>query len=104
MTIATEKITFLEDTGIIEVDVSQVEDSFKEIINRINEEDLRVVLSENGQQKGVIISTEAFLFLERIIEKIEDEIDVANAEKVLAETKPEEYISWEKIKQEREEE
>lgn len=99
MTIATEKITFLEDTGIIEVDVSQVEDSFKEIINRINGEDLRVILSENGQQKGVIISTEAFLFLERMIEKIEDEIDVANAEKILAD--PNEIpVSLEQIKQE----
>ncbi len=43
---------------------------------------------------------EAFEFLERMVEKIEDEMDIEEAERILAPTKPEDYRFYEQLRQE----
>ncbi len=88
-----------EDSSIIEINIASAQENLGKIVQEVSEEDRRVILSENGEQKAVIISVEAFAFLERMIEKIEDEMDLAEAEKILAQTKPEDYITFEQVKE-----
>lgn len=99
-TIQPMRIEIEADNSMMEMTIKEAQIKLQEIVQKVNDDDERVILTENGEQKAVIISVEAFAFLHRMIEKIEDEIDLAEAEKILAETKPEDYIPFEVINQE----
>ena len=49
---------------------------------------------------AAIISMEAFEFLERMVEKMEDEIDLADSMAALAEIEEQGAIPWEDVKKE----
>ena len=59
-----------------------------------------IILLQNGEQVAALISIEELHLLERWIEEEENRIDVADAQKILAETKKEDWIPFEQIKAE----
>lgn len=83
-TIQPVTIEIEADNSMMEMTIKEAQIKLQEIVQKVNDDDERVILTENGEQKAVIISVEAFAFLHRMIEKIEDEIDLAEAEKRLS--------------------
>lgn len=59
-----------------------------------------IVLHQNGEQVGALISMEDLYLLKRLIEEEENRIDIADAQKILAETKESDWIPFEQIKAE----
>lgn len=100
MTTIIKSLAIGENRAIDEINLKEAQRELFDIVEQVKAEDKRIILSENGEQKAVIISVEAFSFLQKMIDKIEDEIDIAEAEKILGETKPKDYVSLEQIKQE----
>jgi prevent-host-death family protein len=76
----------------------EARDNFASTVSRVAAGEERVIVSQDGKEVAAIISTDEFCFLERVIEKLEDEMDVEEAKKILAETNPEDYIPYERIK------
>ncbi len=89
-----------EDSPIVRVSADEARDKFAETVSRVAAGEQRVIVSQDGKDVAAIISIEEFWFLERVIEKLEDEMDVEEAKKILAETNPEDYIPYEQIKKE----
>lgn len=59
-----------------------------------------IILHQNGEQVAALISIEDLHLLERLIEEEEDRIDIADAQKILAETKESDWIPFEQVKAE----
>ena len=59
-----------------------------------------IVLDYNGEQVAALISIEDLHLLERLIEEEEDRLDIADTEKILAETKESDWIPFEQVKAE----
>ena len=57
-----------------------------------------IVLHQNGEQVAALISIEDLHLLERLIEEEEDRIDIADAQKILAEAKEQGTVPWSDIK------
>jgi PHD/YefM family antitoxin component YafN of YafNO toxin-antitoxin module len=71
-----------------------------EIVQQVAADDKRVILLQDGQKMAAIISMEAFEFLERMVEKLEDEIDIADSLAALAEAEEKGTIPWEDLRKE----
>lgn len=57
-----------------------------------------IILHQNGEQVAALISMEDLHLLERLIEEEEDRIDIADAQKILAEAKEQGTVPWPDIK------
>lgn len=57
-----------------------------------------IILHQNGEQVAALISMEDLHLLERLIEQEEDRIDIADAQKILAEAKEQGTVPWSDIK------
>jgi prevent-host-death family protein len=102
MTATIKQIPVYQDEGIIRINVNEAQAKLTEILQEVNNEDQRFILTENGQNKAVIISLEAFEFVERMIQKVEDEIDLEAIHKARKQRKnaQEKNISWDELKHE----
>ena len=69
----------------IHLSVAEAQSKLAEIVGRVAAEDRRVILSKNGKDVAVIISLEAFWFLEKMIELAGDELDAEDSLPSLAE-------------------
>ncbi len=96
----TPQTWLTEEDNTISLSVADLQSKLTEIVQQVAAEDTRVILSQEGKKIAAVISMEAFEFLERMVEKIEDEMDIEEAQRILAETKPEEYTSYEQLRQE----
>jgi PHD/YefM family antitoxin component YafN of YafNO toxin-antitoxin module len=94
------QVSLLEAEEMVFLDAADAQIDLPGIVQQVAANDQRVILTLEGKKMAAIISLEAFEFLERMIEKIEDEIDIQEAERILAESKPEDYITLEQLKQE----
>lgn len=59
-----------------------------------------VILHQDGKAVAALISIKDLNLLDRLIEEEEDRLDLAEAEKILAEVEKEGTVSWESIKAE----
>lgn len=59
-----------------------------------------IILHHGGEQVAAVISIKDLHLLERLIEEEEDRIDIKDAQKILAETKEEDWIPFEQLKAE----
>ena len=57
-----------------------------------------IILHQNGEQVAALISMEDLHLLKRLIEEEENRIDLADAQKILAETKEQGTVPWSDIK------
>ena len=63
---------------------SAAQDEFATILNRVADGKERIVLHRDGKPVAAVIPVEDLKLLERLIEEEEDRIDLAKAERVLA--------------------
>lgn len=92
--------TYTEDSPIIHFTTTEAQTRLTEIVQQVAAEDQPVILNHNGENLAAIISLEAFEFLERMIEKLEDEIDIATIHEDRKNPEKELNITLEKLKQE----
>jgi prevent-host-death family protein len=74
--------------------VTEIRDNFSDAINRVAYQGERIIVRRSGRDVVAMIPINDLALLE----KIEDQIDIADAEKILAETK--QWIPYEKIRKE----
>jgi prevent-host-death family protein len=89
-----------EAEDMVRLTIADVQTKLPEIVRQVAADDKRVILLQDGKEMAAIISLEAFEFLERMAEKIEDEIDLADSLAALAEAEEKGTISWESLRKE----
>ncbi len=65
----------MNNEGVISITVNEAQNHLNEIIAQIEKNDVPVIITHQGKEKAVMISLEAFAFLEKMIFQQEDEID-----------------------------
>lgn len=79
------------------ITASEARDEFADIINRVAFGRERVTIRRRGKELVAVIPIEDLRLLERLEEAAEDEIDLEEARKILADP-TEERIPWEDVK------
>ena len=98
--VMTEEYITPEDSPVVRLSVEELRDRLDEILTRVASGEERAIVSRDGEDVAAVISIEEFWFLERAIAQLEDEMDIAEAERILTETKPEDYIPYEQVRKE----
>lgn len=80
------------------VSAEKARNSFSEIISHTAFSKERFVITRNGKKLAAIIPVEELELLERIMDRIEDEIDAMEIESALDEKRQGKTIPWEQIK------
>ena len=78
------------------VSVTEAREIFSDLLNRVVYAGERVVLERRGKPLAAIVSMDDL----RLLETLEDELDVKAAEAALADPENREAIPWEKVKTE----
>ena len=66
------------------ITASDARDEFSEVLNRVSYGHERVVVQRRGKDLAAMVPMEDLRLLERLVEDAEDRIDVAEAERILA--------------------
>ena len=82
------------------ITLSEARESFSEIVNRVKYTGDRVIINKHGRKAAALISPDDLSLLEALIERYEDEIDIAEVRRILNEEKREDFIPWETVKKE----
>jgi len=69
---------------------------FSDVLNRAAYGRERVVLTRRGKPVAAVVSIEDLHLLERLIEAVEDRIDLEEANRVLADEDAE-FVDWEEV-------
>jgi len=77
-----------------EISVAYAREHFEEYVSKVAYTKDRVVVTKHGKKVAAVIPYEDLEWLE----KMEDEIDLREAKKALAEVKKKGTIPWEKVK------
>ena len=78
------------------VSVTEAREIFSDLLNRVVYAGERVVLERRGKPLAAIVSMDDL----RLLETLEDELDVKAAEAALADPENREAIPWDKVKAE----
>ena len=70
------------------------------VINRVSIGQRPIIFESRGKDLAALISMEQFHLFERMIEALEDKIDLEKAEKLLDDPTQQERIPWETLKRE----
>jgi prevent-host-death family protein len=73
---------------------SQVRKDFAEAINKVVYQHERIVLHRRGKDVAVLVSMEDF----RILEALEDQLDIEAADRALADPRNKKRIPWDRVK------
>jgi len=88
------------DSSVLRLTATEARDNFAQTVNGVASGDRQVILSQDGKDVVAIIHIEEFWLLESSIEQLEDEFYAEEAEKILAQTKPEDYIPYDRVRKE----
>ncbi|MBC6480778.1 MAG: hypothetical protein GDA56_26400 [Hormoscilla sp. GM7CHS1pb] len=96
------------DTSVLRLTATEARDNLAQTVNRVVSGDRsadgpknrQVILSQDGKDVAAIIHIEEFWLLENLIEQLEDDFYAEEADKILAQTKPEDYIPYEQVRKE----
>ena len=81
------------------VSIAQARTDLAEIVNRAAYQHERTVITRRDQDAAAVISMDELRLLDALIERYEDETDLADAEASLLEAR-EDRVAWESIKRE----
>lgn len=95
-----EGYTKAEDGPILRLSVTELKDKLAEIVERVASGEERAIVSQDGKDVAAVISIEEFWFLERVIEELEDEIDLEAVRTARKEIEEEGTISLAELKKE----
>jgi len=84
---------------MIQMSVAEARKEFAEVINRASYARERTIISRHDQPVAAIISIDELRLLDALIERYEDEQDVADAKAALLEAH-EDRVGWDAIKRE----
>ncbi len=76
------------------VSVTEARELFSDLVNRVVYADERVVLQRHGKELAAIVSMDDL----RLLEALDDELDVEAIKAALADPENAEPIPWEKVK------
>jgi len=82
-----------------EVTVAEARKSIAEILNRASYSHDRTVITRHNQPIAAVISIDELRLLDALIERYEDEADIAEAAEALAEAR-EDSVAWKTVKDE----
>lgn len=82
------------------IDSSSARESFTDVVNRAHYGHERLVVQRHGRDLAAMISMDDLSLLERALEEAEDRVDVAEAERILADP-TEERIPRDRVKRRR---
>jgi len=80
------------------VSAEKARNSFSEIVSHAAFSKERFVITRNGKKVAAIIPIEELEFLERMMERLEDELDSEDIEAALDEVRQGKTIPWEQVK------
>ena len=89
-----------DDEEMVSVTTATAQARLPEIVQQVVTDDRQVILVQDGKEMAAIISMEAFDFLERMVEKMEDKMDLEALRKARKEDEQGKNITLEKLKQE----
>jgi prevent-host-death family protein len=82
------------------VTTKEARDQLSELVNRAAYGKERIVLTRRGKGVAALVSLDDLLALEQMMRRIEDESDIAAAQKALEEANRKGTIPWDKVKEE----
>ena len=88
------------DSSVLRLTATAARNNLAQTVNRVADGDNHVILSQEGKDVAAIIHIEEFWLLENLIEQLEDDFYAEEAEKILAQTKREDYIPYEQVRKE----
>lgn len=80
------------------ISAEKARNSFSELISHTAYSKDRVIVTRNGKKMAAIVSIEDLELLERLVDKIEDELDVEDIRAALLEYEEGKTVPWEKVK------
>ena len=78
--------------------LTQTRENLSDILNRVHYTGERIIIKKHGKNVAAFISMKEMALLERVIQYLEDETDIRDADAALAESKKEGFIPLDKIK------
>ena len=80
--------------------VSQTREHLSEILNQVYYKGEKIIVQKHGKQVAAVISINDFELLERILERLEEQIDIEEIDSALLEADEQGTIPWGDIKKE----
>ena len=82
---------------MIHISLSKARNDFSDLVSRVKYSGEKVVIEKHGKEIAAIVSMEDLKLLERLIEKIEDYVDIHDAETALEEYERGEFVTLENL-------
>jgi prevent-host-death family protein len=82
-------------SSVAEVEVTELRASFSDTVNRVAYGKERLVVTRHGKEMVALVPIEDM----RLLEALEDRIDLEEARAALVEAKTQETVPWEKVKE-----
>ena len=97
--ISNEAQTF-DQNPISRLNLNEVYENLDKIISAVKLGEKRIIINQDEEDIAAIISMDEFLLLERVIQELEDQIDLEAFQEAKLEYQQNEEISWEDLKEE----
>jgi hypothetical protein len=97
--IINEAQTF-DQNPISRLNLNQVYENLDKIISAVKLGEKRIIINQDEEDIAAIISMDEFLLLERVIQELEDQIDLEAFQEAKSEYQQNEGVSWEDLKEE----
>jgi PHD/YefM family antitoxin component YafN of YafNO toxin-antitoxin module len=97
--ISNESQTF-DENPISRLNLTEVYENLEKIISAVKSGEQRIIIHQGEKDIAAIISMDEFLLLERVIQDLENKIDLEAFQKAKAEDHQGEVILWEDLKEE----
>ena len=88
------------DSSVLPLTATAAPDNFAQTVNPVADGHRQVIPPQEGKDVAAIIHIEEFWLLESAIERLEEDFYAEEAEKILAQRKPEDYIPYEQVRKE----
>jgi len=95
--IINEAQTF-DQNPISRLNLNEVYENLDKIISAVKLGEKRIIINQDEEDIAVIISMDEFLLLERVIQELEDQIDLEAFQEAKLEYQQNEGVSWEDLK------
>jgi prevent-host-death family protein len=77
-----------------DLDATKAKHAWSETLDRVRHDRERIILKRHGKPHAALVPIEDL----RLLEEIEQRMDVEQARKVLAKAKPSDFTSWKKVR------
>jgi hypothetical protein len=95
--IINEAQTF-DQNPISRLNLNEVYENLDKIISAVKLGEKRIIINQDEEDIAAIISMDEFLLLERVIQELEDQIDLEAFQEAKLEYQQNEGVSWEDLK------